>query len=491
MKKRFIKIFAGLFGAALLLTGCATVSNVKNPSSEIIYTGGSTVTVSDYTYFANAYTPYDTADVKNFDYKGNSKISYLARINNKTFAADNGQDFSPNKVEKVSQKKKEKVVGFQNQDMFVLGDYIYYTSMNTHQNNKLENDYSLVTLWRSKLNGDSVKEIFTTEYFSSSGKFAPVGDKDSGYYWVCFTGEYSDSTDLSKAYSGQIISIPLGNKKGKAKTIASKVLSAAFTNVNYVGTNKSVFYTTTKTENDETINDTFCTSYDGNNTIKFNTNDEEITFVEMIKDTIFYNTSNTKYSSYTLYRDVAEVNQDELLSNFKQKVFSYTQATNINMIAQDTVDQGYVYVGSESNSLMYVSSNGSLKPLATSEQFDNILFIEGDRIYLSNSSTISRVCIKPNPGESEIKVEVLVRMTFGDGAIQSGEFGYDDKYVYFFASLNPEIETEETFDEEDSNKYMYRVEKNAVTTSQDDIGNYQLISQTVNKRTPKQETEEN
>ncbi len=471
MKKRLTKLLVGIFGCALLLTGCATVPNITNPNTEMIYTGGSTVTVGNHTYFANGYTAY--SDANDFDYDGNSEISYLARINNDEVSFPNGKDFSPASVEKVNSK----VMGYQNQDMFVLGNYIYYTSMNLHKDKNLKTDYSLVTFWRSKLNGDSVKELFTTEYFGEGAKFAPVGNKEQGYYWLCYTGTYSDEKD----FSGQVYSIKLGNKTAKAKLVADEVSSVAFSDVNNDGSFNKILYTTTEEVGTTTENAIYSIDYSGENKVKYDSNGKSVKFVEKIRDVVFY-TSDAN-SNVTFYRNIANLSANENFEN-GQDIFVYNSSiSNLKIISEGDIDEGYVYMGS--STLNYVKLGQALErrePLATSEQCSNILFVEGDRVYFSNSTSVSRVSVKPSSATGQITIETLATLS----SVQSGEFGYDDKYLYFFGGLEdvelePEIDKDgnEIEVEKDSNIYMYRVAKSG--------GDYQLIGKTIKERTPKAE----
>lgn len=466
MKKRFLKISSLIFGLAFILTGCATVSNVKNDSKDILYYGGNVVTVGDYTYFANAYTPYTSTT--DFDYKGNSQVSYLARINNNDLKAD-GKDFSPKEVEKVN----DKVAGFQNQDMFVLGDYIYFTSMNTHQNSKLENNYSLVTLWRSKLNGDGLKELFTTEYFSAdNGKFAPVGDSENGYYWVCYTGTYSESQN----YSGQVYSIKLGNKVGKAQLIADKALTAVFADVKEDGNLDKVLYTTTEEVNSQSQTLIYGVDYSGSNKVSYNNNGKTISLVDKVEDDVFYTSSDSTLRTY--YRDVTNLQANELFDN-NQKIFVYDSSVkNLQLVSYGDHDEGYLYVGASDN-LMYKRRNVTeteVKLLSKSEYTD-ILFVENDYIYYSHENSISRISVKPRAESGVIEAQTIVSMT----DLQSGQYGFDGQNLYFFAKLE-DVDLELKEGEEaptDDNYYMYRISKGG--------GNYQLIGKTVNERQPKKE----
>lgn len=462
MKKKFLaKIAGGVFATALLLTGCATVSNVHNESTKMIYNGGSAVTVSGYTYFANAYTPYSSST--DFDYKANSNVSYLARVNNEQLTSD-GMDFSPKVVDKV----KKIVAGYQNQDMFILGDYLYFTTMNTLQYQTLQHDYSLVSLCRVKLNGDNFSKIYTTEYFSG-GSFAPVGDEQNGYYWVCFTGAYT----ADKEYSGQIFSIKLGNSlSGASKPIVKNVLSASFANVKEDGAVDRIFYTRSENKDDRTINHVCSIDYAGKNEIEYQSSNT-ISFVDKLEDRVFFTTSDTLNASSTFYRDVTTITQNDVFEDGKKEFAKNNEITKIWLVCAEQggsehadLDKGYVYIGS--NNLMYKTDKSLAQVILTSDEFSDVLFVDNDRVYYSNSTSIGRISVR-----SDRQKETVVSMS----SIQSGQYGFDGEYVYFFSTLDSNVETEEQ--DEDENMYMYRVRKSG--------GDYQLLGKTVHKRTPKQD----
>ena len=83
MKKKFLKLFAMIFSVALLVTGCATVSNVYDENGDPIYFetptffGGQVAKIGNYLYYANGYTD---ASADSFDYNTAAQTGYLARI---------------------------------------------------------------------------------------------------------------------------------------------------------------------------------------------------------------------------------------------------------------------------------------------------------------------------------------------------------------------------------------------------------------------------
>ena len=174
MKKKLLKIFALIFCAGLFLTGCASVSDVKDSEgknisyAEPVYFQGQVAKIGDYLYYGNSYADISTEE---FDYTKSTEFSYMARVNLSSISfddevlEDNKIHTAPKNVEKVIANR---VAGYVNQEMYAYGDYIYFTSANTHKTSTMLNDYSMVSLFRVKFNGDGLQELGTFTYDENS-----------------------------------------------------------------------------------------------------------------------------------------------------------------------------------------------------------------------------------------------------------------------------------------------------------------------------------
>lgn len=453
MKKKILKVFALIFCAAIFLTGCATVSNVKINGKDayfenIQYNQGQVVVVGDYVYFGNGFT---SSSEENFKYGEAAKTGYLSRLNKSqdlTFG-DKVTDqlkpvSSPNQVEKVNDGK---LVGYQNQDMFALGEYIYFTSANTHQTNQLENDYTRVSLFRVKFNGDDFSEIVKNSAFKTGEGSTITVQKgsDNNYYYII--AEPTENNTFS------IKSLKIGNSIGKIKTIAEKATSYAI--ADEASSVKNVVYTVAS-EPTQTIATTSVKAVDfasGDTTDLDNgVTGSTLNFVGRVGDVVFY--------SYT-YKGVQEIYYKSIANG--ESNFSPTQkfynATTIKEIQK--AGDGYAFKTS-GGALMYKELNASSTLLLTSEQYSDILFVEDDQIYVSNSSTIKRI----NTVNKEI--ETILSLEEGKELV-SGQCGYDGEYIYFYSKIvYPEIDDMDEDDKpkEDDRYYMFRTDMQ---------GNTQLI----------------
>lgn len=455
MKK--FKILSLLFGMALILTGCATVGNVVDNSGksvyyeDVVYNQGQVVEIGDYIYYGNGYTSISQTG---FSYKSAQKSGYLARINvsndfkfNDSLSVEDIPNSSPKGVQKVN----DKLIGYENQNMFVLGSYIYFTSANTHKNSKLENDYTQVSLFRIKFDGDSFKEIDTFEHDENSVITVQKGSDDNYYYII-------SEPDGNSAYNLYSIKIgdTLGSKKQlnkfeeDGKEIVDPVETVAVCDEN--SNLKNVLYTTASTntgiDTDSVKSVDFATGEI--QTLDNGVAGSSTKFVGREGDKVFY--------SYT-YKGVSEIYFKDfaLDDNFfsptpSHKFYNASEIKNI-----DTVGQGYLFISSSSKSVMYkdLSSQEDAVLLLSSSDYSDILFTDGDYIYYSNSTSISRVNILSK------EKETIVSMT----DIVSGKCGYAGGYIYFYAKLEEKDENNT-----DENYYMYRVDRE---------GNYQLVGKTI------------
>ena len=131
-------------------------------------------------------------------------------------------------------------------------------------------------------------------------------------------------------------------------------------------------------------------------------------------------------------------------------------------------NDGYIFIPSSSSSVMYKKLDQSLEQtqpaLLTSSNYSDVLFIDGDYIYYSNDTSISRVNVLTR------QTETIVTMT----SIISGQCGYSDGYIYFYAQLESNGDSEDSESDSstsDTNYYLYRVQAGV-----NPDGNTQLMS---------------
>ena len=444
-RKNIVLIIALIICAAFILTGCATVSAIKKDGKpvsydDIIYFKGQVAQIENYLYYGNAFT---ASDSDGFDYDTAAQKGYLARINldkisyDRTEDEDGNYDPSPLGVEKVN----DKLAGFENQYMFALGEYLYFNSVNTHKTGSLENDYSQVSIFRVKFDGSKFDEIGTFRSDENSIITAQKGS-DGNYYYIIYAPTSSADSPTYNLYS-----ISIGKKIGKTVTLAEDVQSVAVCDKN--STVRNVVFTT---KSDRTEHETTAvkavdfatgvvTPYGDNNDVVGSTTK----LLGRVGDIVVYSYSSPKVAEEVFYKDLTT----------GDKHFSGTNKFHpLAMHDVQAVGEGVMFIGDKSGSLMYKSlSNISrdAQRLLLSSEFSDVLFTDDDWIYYSNSTSISRINVVDQ------KIEQIVSMT----SIISGQCGYADGYIYFYAQLEDDGQADsDDTTTSDTNYYLHRTDKN-------------------------------
>ena len=461
MKKWTKGLLLGIFASTIVISGCSSISPVKNESKEILFNGGSVVSVGDYLFYGNGFAggvdDFNTSS--NSEYNLAKQYSYLSRVNKDGFVKS--KFANENKVEKLD----DAVVGYSNAYMFVLGNYIYYATPNLHKTSQNKYIWKYVTFFRSDLSGGNKKEIYTTTaYDSAKAKIRAVSYNNSHYLIVY------DGTNLVK--------ISLGNTCS-TKVISNKVTSVALPDEGE-NWNGYIYYT----ENRESD-----IGQKGNVVYKVNVEDDQIskicqendltiTFTGRVENTLFYTFKNEMTSISETYI----LNADNQLGNFATsgKRFYSLEIFDVDAIASENeLYKGYVFSTnvSDKTQVMYYNIyqaskdyNYSPKIFITGEEgYLDCVVSYGTLFYYSTSEAIMQKNVTSKDYSNSAKTIV------SDMTINTGSFGYDFSYVdgeisrlnniYFYAQRVYDEEAEDYDEEEatDENYYLYAVNSNGLS----------------------------
>ena len=437
MKKNILKVLALVFCMALCLAGCATVSNITNPDgsriyyNDIQYFQGQVALIGDYLYYGNGYTASDGED---FDYNQASDTGYLARLYigdsleyDNTEDEDGYIDPSPAGVEKVN----DKLTGYQNQYMFALGNYLYFTSANTHRLSNTENDYTRVSLFRVKFNGDNFKELDTFRYDENS-QIRAVEGSDGNHYFVIYCPSGEDTYNL--------YSIRIGDKLGDTRLLAEDVLSVAICDEN--STIKNVVYTVNSQRSDRQTSEVKGIDFATGDEISYG-NDTQVvgsttTILGREGDVVFYSFDRVTQEPQVYYKDLA--NSDNYFS--AQPAHHFYDASEITIV--DQIWRGYIFISTTSSALMYKEIGSDAVKVLDTGDYSDVLFVDGDYIYYSNDTSIACKSVRDMTATTLVSEATLI----------SGECGYDGNYIYYFAQLESDDDSSS-----DTRYYMHRTDK--------------------------------
>jgi len=477
--KKTTKILCGLLGVGFLLTGCATVSAIKNKDTELVFNGNSAVMINDsYLYYGNSFADY-TAFENDADYKTSAKLSYLARLEAGAKLSSKSEDYSPKNVDMVTKE----VAVHEKSFMFALGDWIYYLTPNRkkfeNDEGKLVQQYGYSTLYRSKLNGDKKKALYTSSAEVSQIEVLKYGKK---YYLVLLSG-----TDL--------VSFELGSKV-KKETIAKDVTSVALPETyqkdkagSTLKWNGNVYYTKTLKDDDNP-------SVSGTAVMKYSFESKKasevgggqgqtISLVDRVGDTVFYTHDGATFK--------IDTNEETRFSTNPSDIYTQSEVSNVYSLYADEV-LAYIYTA---NSKTICHEVGKAEGYALTLNYNNenvadykVLFVTGRTIYLSTTNAIYTADVSQVLGKNGSTIDCTALVKMADDSIYNGNrYAFDGNYVYYYAKLQEVKDDEEdSSDDEkeenlDANYYMYRTK---VGTNADSIGEndatkpYELLSLTKN-----------
>lgn len=489
--KKFTKLMCGVLGLGFVLTGCATVSPIKNENKEIIYNGNSAVLVGDNIYFANAFADSTVfTDIK--DYKAAAKYSYISRLNQSIDFATESGDYCPVDVEKVNAD----VAGHLRSFTFVLGNYIYYVTPNKEEAVSEEgvsgHYFAHSTFYRSKLDGSGRSKIYST---TGEVKSLEVLKYDGKYYMVMLAGE-------------KLIKIQIGNSVKSAEVLAEDVKSIAIPET-YQENNASAtsldwngkIYFTTDRDGDENITGSVFKSImidakKDEDTKLYSTIGKTIEMMGREKDVVFYSIAESGKQIEVFMLDTKTVSGQIILGRSEDRVMATDKITDLTLITATSTqgsarELGYAFV-SANESLETFTKDKKLKTISLTCGGETVsgykVLASKDRtLYLSTTKAIYSVDLSQafdnTQTEKNITLECRLIVEMEDGTISDNALGaLDGEYVYFYAKLQT-VETEEDDnaeekeeEEEDHNLYMYRA-KIGKTGAE----NYELLSKTVIK----------
>ena len=242
MKKKSILMVACLLVVSLVFAGCGFQKLSKMPSleAEVLGNGGLSVTKGEYVYYVDSFVESSSITKDGNTYNKISKASiYRAKM------VDNKLVYDEDGVLQNVELVVPKIVGFENTNLFIFDDYIYYGTPNTQndKSGKLRND--LIDFCRAKLDGSNVQVIYTTEEYADNAthSFYKINDK---VYLVVFEG-------------AKLVKVEIGTHIKKAEVLAedlSSVMLPSVNNYTYAqsvtisGTLGYAYYTRALTEDD-------------------------------------------------------------------------------------------------------------------------------------------------------------------------------------------------------------------------------------------------
>lgn len=431
MKKILSVLVLMVLAFAFLLVGCSGGLDMPAANALVKGNGGFVVQKGEYIYFANAYTGYATlgTGVSNSNKQYNLYRVKASDYTNGVVSYD--EDGWAKNVELIASR----VVGFENSGFYIVGNYLYFASPNTHKTNLNENKFDLVTIYSVKLDGSSLKELYTTaDYTNGDWSVLSVGSK-----------AYLLTVEKDKIIRHNVKDGSLSNKT----VIASDVVSAKLVDEISSDFDKKVYFTTNldKERTELGLTGNVLKSVDiesGVVTAYSNMAGETIAILQQQHGKLFY-TVKTANSATKLYVKSA--------SGADAKISDWTDATKVFFLGyeNDLSNKPIVFV---SQSKLVMQTFDSMQPTVLVDEDVTPLFTSGDYVYYSTSTGISRVNYKTNVAQLVLNAD-----------FQSGVYDFDGRYIYAFKTIA---------DSQSTTKYIHRID--TFTFEQNGIGEAKPIS---------------
>ncbi len=435
MKKFTFAILTILVSVCFVLSGCSsTPLNMPTNYDVVTSNGGFVVGVGNYLYFGNAYKSYSDLTERS-DNEGNGVKNKALNLN-RVELNDNAQ-----KSLKLDEKEKakyenvvNKIAGYETSNMFVVGENLYFTSPNVHKNDSKDKDkyntyeFNLNTLFKAKLDGTGLKEIYTTE-------------KDGSKF--CLTG--GEKPTLLIYDNEKIMQVKCYEGATKTEKLAEKVKSTVFpydNGVDFV----DVYFTADREEGDlltgdlvKKLNIKTGEITDVNNMA---TNKETITLISYNGERLFYTRTGGVSDRVGLFSNDFSTGSSERLHRYNEEP-NFTATSKIYLIkaGEYLKEDAFVFEYKDNLYVQNISGNSeaAAKPITTEKS--KIAFVDGTYVYYTTENGIYRVSVKTQKITqiSDIK------------DFETSVLDFDGRYVYFYTKA--ENDTTGT-------KYLYRADVN-------------------------------
>lgn len=428
MKKFTSVLFILLVSFCFILTGCSG-SSLKMPEnySNVNSNGGFVVNVGDYMYFANAYQSYKNLETKS-DNDGKGVAQY--NINRaKTQNVGGNQSFVTDENNNVNfENVANKIAGYETSNMFVVNEYLYFTSPNVHKNDSKEEDkyqqyqFELTSLFRIKLDGSGLKELYTTDSQTNAFYLANVASKKV----------------LIIRDDKKLLKVDLSNNSKDVTTIAENVSDVKFPETQEKEL-VNLYYIAEVTEGDNTTKVLHKYNFETNqNSAVSGYAYKELTLIAFTGDRLFYTRKdNTVESIYS--NDFSNDSDSELFH--KYTTTGLDAKIYLNQITNQEFDLNVIVY--QYNNQIHIQNlnaqNNDDYSVIVAEKA-TISFVDGVYVYYTTDAGIYRVS-----AVGQNKVETIAEIENFDKT----QIDFDGRYIYFFA----EVENADS-----KTKYLYQAD---------------------------------
>ncbi|MBR4270665.1 MAG: hypothetical protein IKQ31_03205 [Clostridia bacterium] len=392
-------ICAGFVGCSIFgLSACSNSElTQEGPSATdfVVGNGGLAVQKGDYLYFVNGYVEQDGME-KATQEKDivHSAIYRIKLTDGKVTEAAKEKDKDGNEIDNGSQKLEKlckvvsKVSGFKYSNLYIFGDYLYYSTPNTRVPGKNEettdnsgNLLDHIDFYRVKLDGSHEQRIYSCSSTNENTQVAMFnfGDK---YYQVVKDGDK--------------LVLTVNNGKVVNATISEKVNEVAFPKTSEdegFDINQYVLYSE---DIDEDGTGTQIVAYDlnsGNKTVIVGGVDQTYKLFGISGNCLYYTYQNSQsVGAYIYCLDYNEARENSKFVSTQVSDMVYSTTITAFVPASSDYQGSFFYTDGSNTYYRQVSLNASVKydfskdkKIASSNILSNVVSVQDNKIYYNDS----------------------------------------------------------------------------------------------------------
>ncbi|MCI7003509.1 MAG: hypothetical protein MR904_04110 [Clostridia bacterium] len=433
MKKFTFAVLTILVSFCFILSGCSKAPLTMPQNCNVVYSnGGFVVGVDNYLYFGNAYKAYSDLKEKS-DNEGEGVKDKALNLNRVELNNDDKKSLKLDEDEKANYENViSKIAGYDTSNMFVVGENLYFTSPNVHKNASKDKDkyntyeFNLNTLFKIKLDGSGLKEIYTTE-------------KDGSKF--CLTG--GEKPTLLIYDNEKIMQVKCYEGATKTETLAEKVKSTVFPYENGVDF-VDVYFTADREEDDQLTGDLVKKLNIKTGEITAVNNmaayKETITLISYNGERLFYTRTGGAENRKGLFSNDFSTGSSEQKQRYDTSSFSATSKIYLIKAEEYSTEDIFVFEYNNKIYIQKVSADNDAASKQITTDKSTIAFVDGTYVYYTTENGIYRVSVLGDNTVTQIS---------DNKDFQSGALDFDGRYVYFYAKA----ENDTT-----STKYLYRAD---------------------------------
>lgn len=377
--KRFLACLILCLLCCIPLVGCGQAKIAAPGKTDAVVGNGSfAVTKGDYLYFTNGFMSLSDITLSNRNNKFVKGALYVTKLVDGELQVD--EDGVLNNYEIITTK----IAGYENSQLYIFGDYLYFVTPNTDKTITGGLDTGIAVFCRIKLDKSSDLQRVTATKGEDSGYQFEFYHKDSVTYLLIF--------EDSKLYR-----VECGKKIGKKTLVAENVASVAMPKRdNYAEQAKlydKIYFTASLTEDEAKEHS------GGNKICAYNIAENKISsplrignatysVINVVNNFLYFTYTDSEITTAYLYR----VELDKIASDATPTQLGYVEYKSYFIFENNLVGCDKI-LGINDSTVHLITPNVKIPNVILSDNAE-VLFIKNSEIFYRTSSNIVKYDVK-------------------------------------------------------------------------------------------------